>query len=66
MKIRKGKRKYAILLNQRTGFIYLTREGSKFDVMYNDHLNSFSCTFAEAKHNIKVGLNQGLMLSVRK
>lgn len=65
MKIRKGKKKYAILINERTGFIYLTREGSAFDVTYLNYLTSFSCTFSQAKQNIKIGLSKGLMLSKR-
>jgi len=61
MKIRKGNRKYAVLLNARTRVCYLTRANSDFDLKYKSHypINSFECEFREAVHNLKVAESKG-------
>ena len=67
MKIRKGNRKYAVLLNARTQVCYLTGAGSSFDAMYGDHcfITSFECTFREAVHNLGVAKDRGYYISKR-
>ena len=65
MKIRKGKRRYAVIINLRRGAVTLTREGSATDALLDGLVPSFSCTFSEAKENIRRATDRGLMLIKR-
>jgi hypothetical protein len=67
MKIRKGRRKYAVLLNARTQVCYLTRAGSSFDATYGNHcfITSFECAFREAVHNLGVAKDNGYYITKR-
>jgi len=65
MKIRKGNKRYAVIINLRRGVVTLTREGSATDALLDGLIPSFSCTFSEAKENIRRATDCGLMLIKR-
>jgi hypothetical protein len=73
MKIRKGIRKYVIIIDRRLDFIdrrldfiYLTRENSEFHYSSVNSFPCWSCNFNQAKEHIKNGIKMGLTFSVVK
>jgi len=69
MKVRKGRRKYLVVLNRMTHEVHLAKSGGRYDmIMYRNTLGlpMFDCTLSEAKHNIKVAISKGYHLVVKK
>ena len=65
MKIRKGKRKYAVFINTITMVCTLTKTGSWYDVKFKEHIPSFECTFGDAVHNLRVAKDKGYYITKR-
>lgn len=66
MKIIKCRKKYVVIVNRRSNYIYLTRDNSEF---YYSSVNAFPCcicNFEQAKKHIKNGIELGLTFSVIK
>jgi hypothetical protein len=66
MKIRKGRNKYAIVIDRRAYRIYLTRQNSDFYFESMNRCVSWTCNFKEAKEDIKRGVDNGFIFSVIK
>mgnify|MGYP003111648174 FL=1 len=65
MKIRKGRRKYAVFMNQMTMVCTLTKSGSWYDVKFRNHICSFECTLRDAVHNLGVAKDRGYYITKR-
>lgn len=65
MKIRKGRKKYAVFMNSITRVCTLTKAGSWYDVKFRNHIGSFECTFREAVHNLGVAKDKGYYITKR-
>lgn len=69
MKIRKGRRRYLVVLNRITGEVHLAKSGGRYDMIMSRNtlgLPMFDCTLSEAKHNIRVAISKGYSLVKKK
>ena len=65
MKIRKGRKRYLVVLNHLTNEVVLARPGRPYDWTISRNtlgLKMYDCTFDEAVHNIKVANKNGYTL----
>jgi|TARA_R110000796_G_scaffold45933_2_gene111058 hypothetical protein len=65
MKIRKGRKKYAVFVNSITMVCTLTKANSWYDVKFGNHIGSFECNFREAVHNLEVAKDKGYYITKR-
>jgi hypothetical protein len=69
MKIRKGKKKYLIVVLANQGIVVLSHVGSLYDRLVASRLTlgtQFECTFKEAVSNCKIFSNKGYYISKRR
>jgi len=66
MKIRKCRKKYAIIIDRRTFNVYLTRDNSEFYYKSVNWFPTLTCDFDKAKEHIKRCINKGFVFLVVK
>jgi len=69
MKIRKGRKKYLVVRNHITCEVVLARPNGKYDYTISKNelgISMYNCTFKEAKHNIRLLIDKGYKLVVKK
>lgn len=66
MKIRKGKRKYAVFINKYTEVCTLTKVDSWYDIKWFGKIPSFECTFREAVKNLRACKEKNYYITKRR
>jgi hypothetical protein len=66
MKIRKCRKKYAVIIDRRTFNVYLTRDKSEFYYSSVNRIPTLTCNFNRAKEHIKRCIDKGFVFLVVK